>query len=126
MKTMLKAAGTAVLACTLATGVRADDAAQQVQIIGKMSPTRGCFPNYPSAALRTGAQGTTVLAFHVDETGKVTGVEITQSSGPTREHRVLDQAAAAALARCPFVPAKDGEGKPFASVISVNYTWRLE
>ena len=126
MATMTRAAAAAVLALTLATGARADDAPQQVTVVGKMGPVVDCAPNYPNAAARMGAQGATVLAFHVDATGKATGVEIVRSAGATREHRMLDNAAATALARCPFVAALDEQGQPVASVITVTYTWVLE
>lgn len=126
MATMTKVAAAAVLALTLATGARADDAPQSAAVAGKVLMSKDCAPDYPSAALRKGPQGTTTLAFQVDATSKVTGVDVVQASGPTREHRLLDAAAAAALSRCPFVPAKDDQGKPVASVITVYYTWRLD
>lgn len=88
--------------------------------------TPSCRPEYPPAAVRSGAQGTTGLAFHVDETGKVTGVDIVKRSGDTREHHLLDAAAAHFLSMCPVQPARDADGKPVASVVKVTYTWRLE
>ena len=92
--------------------------------IQAMTPSRR--PEYPPAAARSGAQGTTGLAFHVDETGKVTGVDIVRRSGDTREHHLLDAAAAHFLSMCPVQPARDADGKPVASVVKVTYTWRLE
>lgn len=85
-----------------------------------------CKPHYPKEAQRSGAQGISQLAFHVDANGKVTQVDILGASGPTREHRLLDQAAAHMLALCPFEPARDEGGHPIASVVPVSYTWRLE
>ena len=101
---MINAAGTAVLAIMLATVARADDTPQRVEVVGKLAPTRDCRPSYPDAAARSGAQGATILAFQVDGTGKVTGVDVAHSSGLTREHRMLDAAAAAALARRKTMP----------------------
>ena len=84
-----------------------------------------CRPEYPAAAIRTGAQGTTRLAFHLDETGKVLGVDIVQHAGETREHRLLDSAAAHALSTCAFQPARDAAGKPVPGVVKVTYVWRI-
>jgi TonB family protein len=85
-----------------------------------------CKPVYPKDARRAGTQGISHLAFHVDAAGKVTQVDIVAPSGPTREHRLLDHAAASTLALCPFAPARDENGNPVASVVPINYTWRLE
>ena len=87
---------------------------------------RECSPDYPAAALRAHAQGVTRLAFHLDETGKVLRTDIVQSSGETREHRLLDTAAAQTLATCPFQPIQDAAGKPIAGTVTLSYTWRIE
>ena len=93
---------------------------------GRILGGRDCRPEYPVAALRANAQGKTVLAFHVDATGKVLGVDILQSAGDRREHRLLDNAAARALATCPFEPPRDASGKAMAGVVTATFTWRLE
>ena len=85
-----------------------------------------CGPTYPMAALRAGAQGVTRLAFHLDETGKVLRTEIVQSAGNSREHHLLDAAAAAGLATCPFQPIRDEGGKPIPGTVTLSFTWRLE
>ena len=87
---------------------------------------RECRPGYPVAALRAGAQGVTRLAFHLDETGKVLRTEIVQSAGNSREHHLLDSAAATALATCPFKPIQDAAGKPIPGTVTLSFTWRLE
>ncbi len=86
---------------------------------------RACAPRMPQRAMDANAQGTSSIRFHVDETGKATGAEITRSAGRTREHRLLDEAAMQALAQCPFVPARDANGQPVASDTDVNFTWRI-
>ena len=88
--------------------------------------TPACRPEYPPAAVRSGAQGTTGLAFHVDETGKVLGVDIVQHSGDTREHHLLDASAAHFLSLCPFQPVRDAAGNAIPGVVKVTYTWRLQ
>jgi protein TonB len=61
-------------------------------------------PAYPSSARRLGAQGTTLLNVLVADDGRVANVIITQSAG----HPDLDQAAADAVRRWRFEPAKRG------------------
>jgi TonB family protein len=90
------------------------------------APRPDCRPVYPAAALRVQAQGVTHIAFHVDETGKVTSAEVVTSSGNSREHRLLDLAAVMALSRCPITPAHDESGHPIASTVTVDYTWLLQ
>ena len=85
-----------------------------------------CRPAYPPKALEAQVQGVTTLAFHVSAAGVVTQVDIVKSSGHSREHRLLDKAAAVALAKCPIQVGTDDKGQPVASVVRVNYTWRLE
>jgi len=55
--------------------------------------------SFPEAARKRGAQGATVVSFAIDETGKVTSVAITKSSG----NPGLDEAAEAMIKRAsPF------------------------
>lgn len=85
-----------------------------------------CKPEYPPAAVRAGATGVTKMRFVVDATGKVTSAEIVGSSGPTREHRLLDNAAKSTIAACPFTPGVDVEGHPTGTTVPVEYVWKLE
>jgi len=84
----------------------------------------GCRPEYPPAALRAGATGVSRIRFTVDASGKVTGAEVVGSSGPTREHRLLDNAAKLALAGCPIKVGTDAEGHPIGTQVEVLYTWK--
>jgi hypothetical protein len=52
----------------------------------------------------------------------VRSVVIVRSSGPTRAHKLLDRAAADALARCRF-PAAPGTAP---ATTSVDYRWTLD
>jgi TonB family protein len=62
----------------------------------------------------------------VDANGKVTAAEVVGSSGSSREHRLLDNTAKAALATCPFSPGIDATGKPVGTEVVVEYAWKLE
>jgi len=86
----------------------------------------GCRPEFPPAAQRANATGTSKIQFTVDAQGKVTKAEVLQPSGPTREHRLLDRAAAEALQQCPIKPGMDETGRPIGTTTIVEYVWRLE
>ena len=62
-------------------------------------------PRYPESARRAGAQGITLLKLRVLENGKVGEVQIEQSAG----HPDLDMAAADAVRRWLFEPARMGK-----------------
>jgi protein TonB len=85
-----------------------------------------CRPDYPAAAARSGATGVTRIRFTVDAAGQVAGARIVGSSGPSREHRLLDKAAAEALARCPIVVGTDDLGRPVGTTVDVEYDWKLD
>jgi protein TonB len=62
-------------------------------------------PRYPESARRAGAQGVTLLKLLILESGKVGEVLIEQSAG----HRDLDNAAAEAVKKWLFEPARAGK-----------------
>jgi protein TonB len=64
-------------------------------------------PAYPSSARRLGVQGTTLLKVLVADDGRVASVIVAQSAG----HPDLDQAAADAVRRWRFEPARRGTEK---------------
>ena len=84
-----------------------------------------CRPDYPAAAQRAGATGVTRIRFSVDASGRIAGAQILQSSGPTRENRMMDKAAADALAQCPVQVGTDDMGRPVGTTTDVEYVWRL-
>ncbi|MEO5689655.1 MAG: TonB family protein [Burkholderiaceae bacterium] len=85
-----------------------------------------CRPEFPAAALRAQVSGVSRIRFTVDATGKVTAAEVVGSSGPTREHRLLDNAAKLALPSCPIKVGTDAEGHPIGTQVEVAYSWKLE
>ncbi len=85
-----------------------------------------CRPEYPAAALRAHATGQTRVRFVVDADGTPRDSEIIGASGSTREHLLLDNAARAVLARCPFAPAVSDAGAPVSSAIEISYSWRID
>ncbi len=84
-----------------------------------------CRPLYPPAAQRAGVTGISRIRFTVDASGRVAGAQILQSSGPTRENRLLDKAAADALAQCPVTAGTDERGRPVGGSADVEYVWTL-
>jgi protein TonB len=62
-------------------------------------------PAYPATARRLGVQGTTLLRVHVLDDGRVGEVDVEESAG----HPDLDRAAADAVRRWRFEPARRGE-----------------
>ena len=61
-------------------------------------------PRYPDSARRQGITGTTTLLFEVLENGRVGEMQIESSAG----HPDLDQAAADAIKKWRFEPARRG------------------
>jgi TonB family protein len=78
-------------------------------------------PDYPDAARKDGKEGRVLLRVLVDEEGKSKLVEISVSSGS----RLLDQAAAEAIKRWRFSPARYGNA-PTASWVKIPVDFRLK
>jgi len=70
-------------------------------------------PRYPRRALHRRLEGTVLLRLQIQTTGRVGNVSVVDSSG----HRVLDDAAVAAVRRWKFTPATRNE-KPVESVLT--------
>ena len=83
-------------------------------------------PEYPAAALRADASGTSKIRFTVDATGVVSKAEIERSAGASREHRLLDRSAIDALSKCRFKPGVDENGKAVGGNTIVEYVWKVE
>ena len=78
--------------------------------------------DYPQSAIRGELEGVVRFRLTVGTNGRVTGCEVTGSSG----HPVLDQAACAKLIqRGRFEPASDGSGALVAGSYSGAVRWQL-
>lgn len=77
--------------------------------------------DYPQSAIRAEAQGTTSVTIQVGANGRVTGCNVTGSSG----NGALDQTACSLIQRrFRYAPATQN-GQPVASTTSRRITWRL-
>lgn len=92
----------------------------------RLEASRCTRPEYPRAALRVEATGTTRIRFQVDAAGQVIDARVLQRSGPSREHRLMDRAAVDALGRCRFTGGLDARGRAVGGFATVDYVWKLE
>jgi protein TonB len=94
--------------------------------IGNVQACAPTSEDYPPAALRAEATGTTRIKFTVDAAGKLSGAEVVRSAGASREHRALDRVALSKLSECSFTPGIDENGKPVGGVFEVEYVWKIQ
>lgn len=85
-------------------------------------PAGDCLnPEYPLAARRSGAEGSTRVVFIVERDGSTTNPRVARRSGNTKAHALLDEAAVQALLRCNFGEAPDHEPTP----VALDLVWKL-
>jgi protein TonB len=97
---------------TEASSIEAPAAAVNVAVLGGGARTRTAIPrggyqvtpSYPATARRLGIEGTTLLSVLVQADGRVAEVVVKQSAG----HPDMDRAAADAIRRWRFEPARRG------------------
>ena len=78
--------------------------------------------DYPAAAIRLEAQGTTRFALTIGSDGRVTNCSVTGSSG----NSALDAATCRILrARARYTPARDQSNNPTSGTDRGSITWRL-
>jgi protein TonB len=82
--------------------------------------------DYPPAARRAEATGTTRIRFMVGADGKLQNAEIIRSAGSSREHRALDRVALTKLSECTFKAGSDENGKPVGATTEVEFVWKIE
>lgn len=78
-------------------------------------------PIYPPAARRAGAEGTTLLKVYVQTNGNIGEVRVERSAG----HAALDQAAADAVSKWHFQPARSGS-EPVATWVLIPVEFRIQ
>jgi protein TonB len=101
--------------------------APKIQAVAPVINVNSCDkPEYPAAAQRADATGTSKIRFIVDGTGVVSKAEVERPAGSSREHRLLDRAAMDALSKCRFKPGIDEHGKPVGGTVLVEYVWKLD
>lgn len=89
----------------------------------EVTGSRSCpQPEYPEAAVRAKAQGTTTLALTIDEAGHVSDEKVVKTSGPSRQHRLLDRAVAESFRACTFAPAPGHDLRH----TTITYSWLLD
>ena len=89
---------------------------------------QSCAPgpdDYPAAALKEEATGTTRVRFTVDGTGKLSAAEVVRSAGASRAHKALDRVAVQKLSECRFSPGIDENGRAVGGSFDVEYVWKL-
>ena len=79
--------------------------------------------DYPASALRAEEEGVTGFRLSVGTNGRVTGCQVTSSSGSS----ALDSATCRLLtARARFTPARDSNGNPTTDSVSARIVWRIQ
>lgn len=109
--------------------VQAPPAPPRVAARPAIANVQACAPtadDYPAAASRAEATGTTRIRFTVDATGRLSSAEVIKSAGPTREHLMLDRVARTKLSECKFQPGLDETGHPIGGSFEVEYVWTLQ
>jgi periplasmic protein TonB len=82
--------------------------------------------DYPTAARRSEATGTTRVRFAVGADGKLASAQVVRSAGSSREHKMLDRLAMTKLSECTFKAGIDENGKPVGASFDVEYVWKLD
>ncbi|MCE2916664.1 MAG: energy transducer TonB [Rubrivivax sp.] len=104
-------------------------AAPRVASRAAITNVGACAPkgeDYPAAAQRAEATGTTRIRFTVGADGKMLSAEVIRSAGPTREHKLLDRVAVSKLSECKFQAGNDETGKAVGATTEVEYVWKLD
>lgn len=81
-------------------------------------------PEYSAAARRAEAQGTVVVVYTMDTNGVINEATVEKSSGPSREHKMLDRLTIEAVKACRGTPGTL-DGKPEKLTSRVAYVWKI-
>ena len=81
-------------------------------------------PEYNRQARASEAQGAVTILFTMDTTGIINEATVEKSSGPTREHKMLDRLALDAVRACKGKPGTL-DGKPEKLTSRITYVWKI-
>ncbi len=81
-------------------------------------------PEYSRAARNAETQGTVTVIYTMDTSGVINDASVERSSGPTREHKMLDRLTLEAVKACKGTPGTL-DGRPEKLTARVVYVWKL-
>lgn len=81
-------------------------------------------PEYNRQARAAEAQGAVTILYTMDTTGIINEATVEKSSGPTREHKMLDRLALDAVRACKGKPGTL-DGKPEKLTSRITYVWKI-
>ena len=81
-------------------------------------------PEYNRQARAAEAQGAVTILYTMDTTGVINEANVEKSSGPTREHKMLDRLALDAVRACKGKPGTL-DGKPEKLTSRITYVWKI-
>ena len=81
-------------------------------------------PEYNRQARSAETQGVSTILFTMDTNGVINEATVEKSSGPTREHKMLDRLAMDAVRSCKGKPGTL-DGKPEKLTARVSYVWKI-
>jgi len=96
-------------------------AVTRTPVVREPAPLAAPPPDYPRLSRRSGEEGSVLCRLHISERGKVTAVDVVETSG----HERLDEAARATLLGWSFEP-REQDGVAVASTLLHRVTFRLE
>jgi protein TonB len=118
-----------VMVVTAPVAAAAPPAPPRVAARPAIANAGSCAPkpeDYPPAAVRAEATGTTKVRFTIGADGRLTAADIARSAGSSREHKMLDRLALSKLSECQFKPGTDENGRPVGASFDVEYVWKLD
>lgn len=81
-------------------------------------------PEYTPATRRADAQGSVIVVYTMDTSGVISEARVEKSSGPTREHKMLDRMTLEAVRACKGQPGTV-DGRPEKLSGRIEYVWKL-
>jgi hypothetical protein len=91
----------------------------------RIKVSAACLPQYPPAAMRTLAVGSSGFSLLVGPDSQVRRVRWFHRSGTDFTHQLLDLTAIASLLNCAILPGTV-DGRPAERWMPVEYVWKIE